>query len=319
MSILTLMNTYPLAEEAGGEGAAGGTAGGEGAAGAGAAGSGEGAGTGGEGAGAAGAGTAGAGEGAGTGGQSQSWLDSLPEDVRGYVENKGFADPAAVAEGYRNLEKLVGVPEDQLLRLPKEDDAEGWEKVFNKLGRPQDPSEYEIQRGEGMPGDEAYETWAKQTAHELGLTQGQLQGLVEKLDTRVKEHVAEQQVQQKADAETVEKQLRTEWGEAFDQKFANIDRVADSLGMTTEQLNGLREAMGPVEAMKFVDSLGTRLGEDQFVGGGGTALGARTPDAARAEIADLKRDTDFANRLANNDVEAKRTWDRLHQQAYPEG
>lgn len=254
-----------------------------------------------------------------SGGQAQSWLDSLPEDVKGYVENKGFTDPAAIAKGYQNLEKLVGVPEDQLLRLPKEDDAEGWEKVFNKLGRPQEAKDYEIQRGEGMPGDEAYETWAKNTAHELGLTQGQLQGLVEKMDTRVKEYAAEQQVQAKSDAETVEKQLRTEWGEAFDQKFANIDRVADSLGMTTEQLNGLREAMGPVEAMKFVDSLGTRLGEDQFVGGGGTALGARTPDAAKAEINDLKRDKDFANRLANNDVEAKRTWDRLHQQAYPAG
>src|SRR4051812_7514574 len=66
------------------------------------------------------------------------WTAGLNEATRGFVENRGFKDPQTLADSYVNLEKLMGVPKDRLLQVPeKDDDAEGWGKVYNRLGRPE--------------------------------------------------------------------------------------------------------------------------------------------------------------------------------------
>lgn len=269
-----------------------------------------------------GAASAGAQPEGGAGGGEGSWVDNLPEDVRGYVQQKGFEDPSTLAQSYRDLEKLMGAPQDQLLRLPKEDDTEGWQEVFNRLGRPKEPDGYQLERAEGAPEDENFEQFMKHTAHELGLTPEQLNGLVQRLDGQVKEHQASQQQQREYDAAEVDRQLRAEWGAAADEKFNRVDQIADSLGFTEEQLAGLRDAMGPVEAMKFVDSLGEKMGEDQLVDGGQggrgkSQLGSLPPDAAKQEIEQLRRDPNFAKRVQDGDADAKRRWDQLHEWAYP--
>lgn len=287
------------------------------------AGGGEGGGSGGD-DGGSGGGGAGDEGGAGGGGSESTWIDTLPEDVKGYVQNKGFTDPGALAQSYQNLEKLVGVPEDQLLKLPGADDEKAAEKmneIFGKLGRPKEAKDYEIKRAEGVEADETYENWLRETALELNMTQAQVQGLVEKSDERVKAIQAEQATAAQTNAQDVERELRTRWGNSYDEKVNNVDRVAQALGFTEQQLKGLKDSMGPVDAMLFVDALGGKLGEDTFVGDGGgnrTGFGAKTPEAAQAEIKELSRDVEFAAKLQKGDVEAKRRWDRLHQDAYPD-
>jgi len=55
----------------------------------------------------------------GAGGAGGEWYAGIADEgLRGYVQTKGFKDPGALAESYRNLEKLQGVPQERLLKLP---------------------------------------------------------------------------------------------------------------------------------------------------------------------------------------------------------
>src|SRR5437868_12698655 len=108
---------------------------------------------------------------AGSGAVDLKWLgDAAPEDVRGYVGNKGWRNPNDVIDGYRNLEKLVG---SHRLALPKdENDAEGWNKTYDALGRPKTPAEYKIDGG-----DPAFTKVASDWMHKAGLNTRQAQAL----------------------------------------------------------------------------------------------------------------------------------------------
>jgi hypothetical protein len=88
--------------------------------------------------------------------------------------------------------------------------------------------------------------------------------------------VGEHEQQSAADAEA---ELKRDWGAAYDQKVAGIETTAVALGIQHEQLLGLRDSMGPAAAMKFVDQLASKLGEDTMVNGE-SAEAAHTPAAA---------------------------------------
>ena len=94
-------------------------------------------------------------------------------------------------------------------------------------------------------------------------------------------------------ATAAEEQLRKEWGAAFELKVAQIDVVAHKLGFTDVQLNGLRETMGPVEAMKFVDGLNTKIGDHNFDEGEKITPGHKTPEQAKEELAQLTMNKEF--------------------------
>ena len=136
-------------------------------------------------------------------------------------------------------------------------------------------------------------------AHELGITDAQLSGLAE-ADQAYFEAATQGAVDDKAvSAADAEKQLRTEWGAAFDLKVAGIDVAAHKLGMSDEQLTGLRESMGPVEAMKFVDGLNTKIGDHNFEDGIPVTPGHKTPEQAKAELADLSMNKEFQDAWLN--------------------
>src|SRR5690606_18358521 len=66
------------------------------------------------------------------------WTSGFSDDLKGFVQNKGFKDPASVLDSYRNLEKLMGTPKERLLRLPENmDDANAMGEIYTRLGRPQ--------------------------------------------------------------------------------------------------------------------------------------------------------------------------------------
>ena len=249
------------------------------------------------------------------------WLSSLSEESKGYIQVKGFKDPAAVVESYINLEKLHGVPAENLLKLPtKDDDVEGWNQVHTRLGRPAKAEDYKIPAPAQGQTDENFSNWAKNAFHQAGLSTKQ----AEKLATQFNEFAATSQAQQQqvsAQAgKTAEAELKREWGGAYEQNMRLIDKAAVQLGMKDEHLAALRQAMGPAAAVKFVHNLAVSLGgEDKFVGGAhGGFNGALTPGAAQSKIKALKSDKEFTMRYINGDVKALEEMELLHKFAYPE-
>lgn len=297
------------------------TAGGDGGAGAGGAGAGAGAGSGAAGAGGDG-GTGGAGAGAGAAANFDWSTTVADESVRGWVMAKGFKDPAALAQTALNQEKLLGVPADQIVRLPKEATPDAMRAVYERLGAPKDVAEYNLPVPEGDKGE-----FAKVAAgwmHELAVPAPLARGIAEKWNAHVAAAVkAEQEQTQARDTEQIGK-LRAEWGSQFDANTALVDKAATAFGMSTEALNALKAAMGPGEAMKFMHSIGSKLGvEGDFISGEGKGgAGAfNTPAAAQARIQQLQNDKSFAQRFNSKDPttrsEARAEMSRLHKIAYP--
>jgi hypothetical protein len=93
--------------------------------------------------------------------------------------------------------------------------------------------------------------------------------------------------------------LKREWGAAYDQKVAGIERAAASLEISTEQLDGLRTAMGPAAAMKFVDGLNSKMGEHFTEEGAQPAGGLSTPQQAQQQLNALSSDKPFTEALLN--------------------
>jgi len=243
---------------------------------------------------------------------STDWTSGLNEDLRGYVQNKGFKDPAAAIDSYRNLEKLMGVPKERLLKLPEKEDDPAWSEVHARLGRPASPDEYKI---DGDNKD--FAKWAKETFHGLGLNKKQAEALFGKYNEFAQGHATKQMETQVQQAQASETSLRKEWGAAYDQNVMTAKKAAMTFGLTKEVIDKLESAMGYADVMKFMSTIGSKVGEDSFVASTSSnrGFGVMTPEQAKNRIAGLKQDREFISKLSQGNAEARAEWDRLNQWA----
>lgn len=248
------------------------------------------------------------------------WTTGLNDDMKGYVQNKGFKDPAMVLDSYRNLEKLMGVRE-RLVKLPeKDDDAEGWNQVYERLGRPKEAKEYELKGPEGAS-DEKFIEWARGTFHELGLSKKQAEALTGKWNERVKGMLGESNQNYERQLAEQETALKKEWGAAYDQNINVAKHAAKAFGLDGATIDKLETAMGYSGVMKFMHTLGGKVGEASFVDGGSRNPGfgnALSPEAAKSRIQSLKADPGFIRKYTSGDADARAEMDRLHSMAYAE-
>lgn len=252
----------------------------------------------------------------GTPPEPKSWLDSIDDaDLKGYVENKGWKDPRELADGYRNLEKLLG---GEKLPMPKgEDDAEGWARVYDKLGRPQAADAYKIPTmGEGQ---DQFVKDVQGKFHELGLTEKQGNALAEWYHGVQKGMVDTSMAGSAQQAEADLAALKTEWGGAYDENVEFGRRAAREYGLDEAKLNKMEQALGTGEMLKLMARIGRSQGESTFTGSGGkSGMFGMTPAQAQARIGELKADKGWTQKYVSGDADARAEFQRLHQLAFPE-
>lgn len=237
-----------------------------------------------------------------------NWYDSFDQDLKGYVESKGFKDPASVTQSYRELEKTFGVPKERILKLPEKSDDPAWNEIYGRLGRPEKPEEYKIE------GDEKTVKWAQERFHKLGFTRTQAETFVKEWNDLQGNTVKEQQDQFTKQVETQRVELQKEWGQAYEQNIAQAKQAVSTLGLSTETIDALETQMGFSGVMKFIHNLGTKVGEDSFVSTNSTnGFGKLSPAAAQAKIESLKMDSDFIKRLDRGDSSAIEEFNKLNQ------
>lgn len=245
-----------------------------------------------------------------------NWYDTIQDnDLKGYAQNKGWKDPVEVLNGYRNLEKLVG---SEKVPLPKgAEDKEGWNRVYDALGRPKSAEEYKLPVPEGDPG-----TFAKAASgkfHELGISQQQAEGLAKWWNETQQGQVSQlQQVSaQKTEADLTA--LKSEWGGAYDENVSYGQRAAREFGLDATKLTAIENALGTGEMLKFMARVGRGLSEDKFETGnsGGNKFGM-TPEAARERINSLRNDQDWSTKYINGNADAQSEMKRLMALAYPD-
>lgn len=245
-----------------------------------------------------------------------AWTDAITDqDLRGFVQTRGWKDPGSLAESYRNLEKLTGVPADKIIKLPGEDDTEGWNSVWGRLGRPETPDGYNLPLPDGVPGDFAKTAAAK--FHELGIPAKQAEALTAWWNEQSTTAQQQQMQAREQQAEIDLNQLRQEWGQTYDAEIEKARRAVRQFGVEQEQLQKIEDAIGTAQLMKLWAKIGNSLGEASFEGGetGAKSFGV-SKDAAVAKINALKSDQAWTAKYLSGDAQAKAEMERLMQLAY---
>ena len=249
------------------------------------------------------------------------WLPGADEVRLGYVQNKGWKDPAEAIESYVNLEKLMGADRaGNTVVLPKPDAPKAEVDAFyNRLGRPADPAGYKIEvPAEG--GDPEFAKAAAAKMHELGLPKSQGEALAAWFNEQAGAALGAQKTQTAAQRTADEAALKQEWGQAFQQNLAQAATARRALGVDDATLDKLDSVLGLKGTLKLFQQIGSKSGEAEFIQGSGQPgfKGILSPGQAQAKIKEYRQDKNFVKRLTDKDASATAEWKSLHEQAYPE-
>lgn len=230
--------------------------------------------------------------GSGDGGGTATWLDTLSNpDLKANASLKRYESPEKLAEAYLNLEKTLGT---EKIPWPKDEkDAEGWQRVFDKLGVPKGPEGYqidEIQMPESLKGMTFDKAAFTKIAHEVKLTPAQTKALWGKYGETVLGAHQKALGEFTGKVEAARAALMSEWGDAFETKKALAQKVMNSFAGDKETADFIASQIGsnPL-GMKFFAKLGEHFAENNVgdFGSTGTRF-TKTPDEAQAEIDKIK-------------------------------
>lgn len=251
------------------------------------------------------------------------FLTGLSDDTRGWYQTKGFKAPSDAIESARNLEKLMGLPPERILKLAdkmRDETTNAWtpeaRQIWERLGAPKEAKDYQIDIPKEY-GDAKQADLFRRLFHEEGIPKASAERLVKEWNAFQGANMQAFKDQQEATAKTSDANLRKDWGQAFEQNVNIAKEAARTLGMDQKQVDAIHSALGQEGTMKLFHKLGTSVGEGRYIQGGG-ANQLMTPSNAQHQIKELSKDKDFSGRLMKGDTEAKAKWQRLHEMAYPE-
>jgi hypothetical protein len=236
---------------------------------------------------------------------AKPWYDGADTETVGYLENRGLngKDAKTVAfeaiKSHREAEKLIGVPTNELLRLPKvASDEAGWKKVWTALGAPAD-GKYDfstVKKADGTPADQSFLDDFTAAAAKLHLPKDAAVSLAQDV-------LKLQEKQGAATAAIATDNLNKEralldknWGKDKEANLFIAKAAVVKLGLDPEIINALEKTAGYAKTMDFLRDIGTRIGEDKFVSGGASGHRVMTKDQASEQLATLKADTAWTKR-----------------------
>lgn len=246
---------------------------------------------------------------------NDKWFSGIAdENVRTWVEAKGFTDAnAAVASAY-NLEKLLGFDRaGRTLVVPDEKSTPEQVAAFRtKIGVPEKPDGYGIKAPEGQDG--TFANFISEAMHKAGIPAKAAQDLVKAYG-----EFGEQQ--QKAANEAFERTsatefegMKTEWGKAYDQNIELAKRAAAQFipgdqAARGKVMDAMERAMGTANFLRMFAKIGEGLAEHKMHGGGDSSL-IMTPAQAQQRINELKSNKEWtASYLAGDKAKLKEMQD----------
>lgn len=201
--------------------------------------------------------------------------DLLSDEHKEHPALKDFSDINALAKGFIDTKAMVG----NMIRIPGEDassddiqafktrlldsklgvmptpdftDPEATAAYYRQMGTPEKPEEYTPV--EGLPEDR----FAAMTklAHEAGISDKQFTSVMSQMilnDTGVATNLTEAR---DAGIGT----LKTEWGEAYAQKFARAQRLAEATKAPQALLDAISDGKIDAASLKWLDGIAANLG-----------------------------------------------------------
>lgn len=258
----------------------------------------------------------------GAGGQAASdpdWYGTLSSNAEGesasnldWIKAKGFKDIDSVAKALRSAEKTIH--DSGRIKLPGEGaTAEDVAAYHRAIGVPDAPGGYEFAAPQGadgqpMPLNAPMLERIAAIGHKLGIPKAALEG--------VAAEVMAAELDQMHDHDREQQKAADAWVKAQGQeaaaKIAAIDKAANILGLTRDDMVGLRNVLGSEKALTVMARLGDGMAEGGLLDGGSRARFSISAAEAKAELANLRNDPAWvAKAFIKGTPEAAR-YDRLN-------
>lgn len=247
-------------------------------------------------------------------GDATSWINSVPENARDYASNKGWKSQTDILTAYQNLESKLGA---NRVTLPKDGDAASEAEFRKALGVPEAADKYDVKLPDtATDADKAFLAVAKGWFHEAGLTPKQAQAMAAKWNEHGAKLNAEADAAWKTQNEADFTALQKEWGKESDANMAAAQRAlragAKAAGVDPKVASEAMEAaLGAAGYAKMMAFFGGMTGEHRFVSGDATTGGHFTPEAARARMDMLKKDSGWFQKFQAGDIGAQTEWKNL--------
>jgi hypothetical protein len=220
------------------------------------------------------------------------WKVSLSDDVKADKSLENIKDINALAKSYIHAQKMVG--SDKIPVPNKYATDDDWNAVYEKLGRPKTADGYKFDLPQDKQVDEVSLKEFSSQAHKLGLLPSQAQGMVKFYNEITAKSLQDADSKALTARETSTKELKQEWGQAFDQKVSQAATLAKSVGATelldTNLADGTKLGDHPVMIKAFAE-LANKMGEDSIVQASGPTY--LTPNQIEKQIGELTQ-TDSA-------------------------
>ena len=214
------------------------------------------------------------------------WKASLSEEIRSHKSLENIKDIEGLAKSYVHAQKMVG--SDKIPVPNKYATDKDWDAVYEKLGRPKSADGYKYDLPQDKQVDEASLKEFSNQAHKLGLLPTQANGVVKFYNEMTAKSIQDADSKALAARENSTKELKQEWGQAFDQKINQAATLAKSVGATelfdTNLADGTKLGDHPVMIKAFAE-LASKMGEDSIVQASGPAY--LTPNQIEKQIGEL--------------------------------
>ena len=219
---------------------------------------------------------------------STDWKANLSDEVRADKSLENIKDIEGLAKSYVHAQKLVGA--DKIPVPNKYATDKDWDAVYEKLGRPKSSDGYKYELPEDQKVDEAALKNFSSQAHKLGLLPTQAQGMVKFYNEMMGKQLADAESISTAQREKAMTELKTEWGQAYDQKLQKANAVVSSVfpkGIMSMNLEDGSKIGDHPAVIKAFSALADKMGEDDIVQSSGPVF--MTPKEIEKQIGELQQ------------------------------
>ena len=249
----------------------------------------------------------------------ENWRDTLPEEIRKEECLNLVKDFPEMARQFVNQRKAIG--KDKITVPNEKSRPDEWTEFYSAIGRPKTEGDYQVQVPEDLK--EIFDSnrieAARKTAFSLGATQKQFEAYMKNEIEQVSQLLANEDKLEDEARGNAEKNLRKEFGAAYDERVHISNRlIAEAFPKEEERMKFLEEFGNSPTFIRFASRIGARMSEHTALIG---ELTQKTPNEAQAKIKELQATSGY-NELSGKitQEERQRITDEirdLYKQVYP--